>query len=263
MILTHVKAASLALLAAGAVAASFVLAAAGPNPQPSGAAAKIGAKSIQGAGKAFVKGPPVRKAMPDAMKVAGQPVTAAGMMEQMMRMGGGGAAMSGEAKAEAEFHARLEINVLAAALAEFESGEGGKPKKGSVEDRLGAPLAMAFADPTPLHQVLKHIKSATAGPNDQPIPIYVDPKGLEQAETSLDSTVTIDLRDVPLKTSLRLVLKQLGLAYCVRDGVLIISSVQGIHQELAEAASAAFGSDPNQVDEVMGKMGIRTRRGLQ
>ena len=29
---------------------------------------------------------------------------------------------------------------------------------------------------------------------------------------------------MPLKTTLRLLLKQLDLAYCVRDGVLIISS---------------------------------------
>ena len=45
----------------------------------------------------------------------------------------------------------------------------------------------------------------------------------------------LDLEGVPLKTTLRLMLKQLGLAYCVRDGVLIISSVQGIIDELEEA----------------------------
>ena len=79
-------------------------------------------------------------------------------------------------------------------------------------------------------------------PKGKPIPIYVDPIGLQQAERTLNSTVTIDLEGVPLKTSLRLALKQLGLAYCVRDGVLIISSVQGIREELAEAASELLGS---------------------
>jgi hypothetical protein len=58
----------------------------------------------------------------------------------------------------------------------------------------------------------------------------------------LDSKVVIDLDGAPLKTSLRLILKQLGLAYCVRDGVLIISSVEGIHEELAEAARELMGN---------------------
>ena len=96
---------------------------------------------------------------------------------------------------------------------------------------------MSFADPTPLEDVLKYIKQATTTPNYAGIPIYVDPMGLEEATATLDSTVTLDLEGVPLKTTLRLMLKQIGLAYCVRDGVLIISSVQGINEELREAQS--------------------------
>jgi hypothetical protein len=52
------------------------------------------------------------------------------------------------------------------------------------------------------------------------------------------------LEHVPLKTTLRLMLKQIGLAYCVRDGVLIISSVQGIDEELKEAQSEIDGIKP-------------------
>jgi hypothetical protein len=63
--------------------------------------------------------------------------------------------------------------------------------------------------------------------------------------------------------SLRLMLKQLGLAYCIRDGVLIISSVQGVREELVEAASEQFGSNPNQLDQIMQSMGIQTGRGIQ
>jgi hypothetical protein len=39
-------------------------------------------------------------------------------------------------------------------------------------------------------------------------------------------------------------LKQLGLAYCVREGVLIISSVQGITEELSEAEAESEAKDP-------------------
>jgi hypothetical protein len=47
----------------------------------------------------------------------------------------------------------------------------------------------------------------------------------------------LDLEGISLKTTLRLMLKQLGLAYCVKDGLLLISSVDGIMQELREVES--------------------------
>jgi hypothetical protein len=94
---------------------------------------------------------------------------------------------------------------------------------------------MPFANETPLEDVLKYIKSKTAGPDQAGIAIYVDPFGLNEAEKTMTSAVTIDLKGIPLQTSLRLLLKQLDLAYCVKDGVLIISSIKGILQELREA----------------------------
>ena len=36
---------------------------------------------------------------------------------------------------------------------------------------------MNFPNPTPLEDVLKYIQQATAGPNGEGIPIYVDPVG--------------------------------------------------------------------------------------
>ncbi len=83
------------------------------------------------------------------------------------------------------------------------------------------------------------IKNASQGEKGPSLPIYVDPVGLQEAEKTMASTVKIDLDGVPLKTTLRLMLKQLGLAYCVRDGVLIISSPDGIMQELKEAMREA------------------------
>ena len=48
----------------------------------------------------------------------------------------------------------------------------------------------------------------------KPMPIYVDPLGLQDAEKTLTSPVTIDLEDVPLRFSLRL------LAQATRSGLL-------------------------------------------
>jgi hypothetical protein len=97
----------------------------------------------------------------------------------------------------------------------------------------------------PLVDVLVYIKKSVSAKHggSSIIPIYVDPIALQKVGRNLDSVVVIDLDGAPLKTSLRLILKQLGLAYCVRDGVLIISSTQGIREELSEAARELFGTE--------------------
>jgi hypothetical protein len=98
------------------------------------------------------------------------------------------------------------------------------PKTKSILAKLDEPISMSFPNETPLEDVLKYIKSATQGPNDTGIPIYVDPVGLNEAEKTMTSPVTLDLEGVPLKTTLRLLLKQLGLTYTVKDGLLTITS---------------------------------------
>jgi hypothetical protein len=93
---------------------------------------------------------------------------------------------------------------------------------------------MSFANSAPVADVLKYIKSATTTNGDNGIQIYVDPVGLEEANATLESTVTLDLEGIPLRTTLKLALKQHGLAYCVKDGLVMISSVEGICRELEE-----------------------------
>ncbi len=95
---------------------------------------------------------------------------------------------------------------------------------------------MSFNEETPLDDVVKYIKQASTSKTYSGIPIYIDPHGLKDADVTMASTVRhMDLEGIPLKTTLRLMLKQVGLAYCVRDGVLIISSPQAIFDELKEA----------------------------
>jgi hypothetical protein len=83
---------------------------------------------------------------------------------------------------------------------------------------------MRFPNETPLDDVLKYIKQATTTPEYPGIPIYVDPIGLQEAERSMNSTVQIDLKGVPLRETLQLCLKQLGLRYEVWEGRLRITS---------------------------------------
>ncbi|MDR3636935.1 MAG: hypothetical protein P4L84_24225 [Isosphaeraceae bacterium] len=98
------------------------------------------------------------------------------------------------------------------------------PKTKGILAKLDEPVSMSFANETPLEDVLKYIRSATQGPNDAGIPIYVDPVGLQEAEKALQSPIQLDLEGVPLKTTLRLLLKQLGLTYTVKDGLLTVTS---------------------------------------
>ena len=98
---------------------------------------------------------------------------------------------------------------------------------------------MSFNEETPLEDVLKYIKQATTTKTYVGIQIYLDPEGLKETDTTTASTVrNIDLEGVPLKTTLRLMLRQLGLAYCVRDGVVMISSPEIIFEELRDATGA-------------------------
>ncbi len=105
--------------------------------------------------------------------------------------------------------------------------------------KLEENISMSFANETAIEDVLRYIKSATQGPNDIGIRIYVDPLALKELKIDpTTATITMDLEGIPLRTSLRLALKQLNLAYCVKEGMVIISSVEGILQELKEAEAA-------------------------
>jgi len=125
---------------------------------------------------------------------------------------------------------RIKLAELSASVEAWDSS----PQSEATRKKLETPVAMSFGDGAPLSDVLKYIKSATTMKGDNGIQIYVDPAGLKKLNGSLDSTVSLDLEGIPLRTTLRLALKQLDLAYCVKDGILMISDVEGICRELEE-----------------------------
>jgi RNA polymerase sigma factor (sigma-70 family) len=171
--------------------------------------------------------------------------------------GGGGADDSHE-REQAD---RINIARLSSAISVTDKNT----RNQAILKKLDEPISLRFSSETPLEDVLKQIRDVTKRQDGKPLPIYVDPAGLAEAEKTLSSTVTIDLEDVPLRFSLRLFLKQLGLAYCVRDGVLIISSVDGIHQELLEAQAEQMALNPEKFQGMMGGFGgmdARMRGGM-
>ena len=155
-------------------------------------------------------------------------------------MGGGMAAMGGAGVRGA--NQRFSSRWIVSAATELALRDK-NPKSKQIHSSLELPISMSFAEGTPLEDVLKYIKQATTTEKYVGIQIYVDPAGLREAAASTNSTVQIDFEGIPLKTSLRLMLKQLGLAYCVRDGLLIISSPDGVLDELMEAKQERESAD--------------------
>jgi RNA polymerase sigma factor (sigma-70 family) len=204
----------------------------------------------QGAATQKTSDEPTQEQPKGAARKAGQNRAVAGMsgvgggMGGMGGMGGGmggmGGGMMGGLSPEAVTRGLRWSN---AALAAQVASRDTEPKSKATLKKLEEPISMSFASDTPLEDVLQYIRQATVTKNSNSIPIYVDPKGLKDAEATLQSAIRLDLEGVPLKTTLRLMLKQIGLAYCVRDGVLIISSVQGINEELREALNESDGND--------------------
>jgi len=90
---------------------------------------------------------------------------------------------------------------------------------------------MNFPSPTPLEDVLKYIRSATAGPNGEGIPVYIyplDPSGIDedktlQYEKLMKTPITMDLVGVPLRRTLKLLADQLGMGYGIKDGMVTIT----------------------------------------
>jgi len=202
-----------------------------------------------GVGQSSPNEPAPKDASTPAAKDAG--VASAGGQTQpaaMMRgagmgmMGGMGGGMRGGMSSPEAMNRQARI-MIAGSAAEMAAHET-NPQSKAILKKLEETISMSFAAETPLDDVLKYIQQATTSATYSGVPIYVDPRGLKEAEATLQSRITLNLEGVPLKTTLRLILKQIGLAYCVREGVLIISSVQGVNEELREAHAEVEAKEP-------------------
>src|SRR5262249_29703790 len=121
--------------------------------------------------------------------------------------------------------------------ARLEPGRDDNPKTKQILEKLEEPISMSFANETPIDDVLKYIKQATTTPTYNGIQIYVDPYGLQEAERALNSTIQIDVEGVPLRRTLQLILTQLGMAYFVEDGILVITSEDRAREPLPPAVA--------------------------
>ena len=118
-----------------------------------------------------------------------------------------------------------DVSDWAAGWPELTTPSDKDPRTRVILDTLDEAFSMRFPSDTPFGDVVKYIKAATIRPAlPQGIPIYVDPEGLQEVDKAMSSTVAIDLEGVPLKQTLRLLLKQMSLEYQVKDGLLTINA---------------------------------------
>jgi hypothetical protein len=111
------------------------------------------------------------------------------------------------------------LQIVSSRLQRLDRGPQTKAVLANLEQRVDLKFEKA-----PLEDVLKFIKQATARPGDSGLRIYVDPVGLQEAETTMQSPVSVDVKGEPLKVALRKVLKPLHLTYTVKDGLLTVTS---------------------------------------
>ncbi len=100
-------------------------------------------------------------------------------------------------------------------------------KTKAILKKLDEPISMNFPNDTPLEDVKKYIEHVHPGRGRRPAdrdPDLRRPQGLQDADKTMADTVTINLEGIPLKTTLRLLLKQLSLTYTVKDGLMTITS---------------------------------------
>ncbi len=102
------------------------------------------------------------------------------------------------------------------------------PEAAKTWMKLQEKVGINFATDTPLEDVKKFIEEVTADKDDPAsgIPLYFDPRGLQDADKTMASTVNLAFKKpVPLATSLGMLLEQVGLKYHIqKDGIVVITN---------------------------------------
>lgn len=118
----------------------------------------------------------------------------------------------------------------------------------SIHDALHKPFDLPFAEPTPLEEVATQLQKRLGGH------VVLDRAALIRLELEPTDTVQLELQGVRLKTSLQLLLDQVGMTYRLvpEDNLLILTDAEGsedpfqtvlaeidiLHRELHEVRAA-------------------------
>ncbi|HEX5033759.1 MAG TPA: hypothetical protein VFW62_04710, partial [bacterium] len=101
----------------------------------------------------------------------------------------------------------------------------GKSKEQRILDALDADVDLEYPE-TPLKDVIDDLK------DKYQIPIVLATKKLEEAAISLETPVTVNLRQISLRAGLRNMLGDLGLTYLIKDEVMQITTPEDAGSQL-------------------------------
>ncbi len=101
----------------------------------------------------------------------------------------------------------------------------GKDRGAQIRHALQAPIALEFIE-TPLQDVVDYLKHATK------IEIQIDRKALDDVGIGTDTPITTTLKNVSLKSALRLLLRELALTYAIENEVLLITTPEEAENRL-------------------------------
>lgn len=93
-----------------------------------------------------------------------------------------------------------------------------------VEKALAAPFTAEFLE-FPLNETIAQIADSTK------LPIVVDQRALEEIGLSSDQPVSLRLKDVPLRTVMNTMLRQLDLTYTTFDNVITVTTIEAAEQQ--------------------------------
>lgn len=94
---------------------------------------------------------------------------------------------------------------------------------------LEQPISFHFSMEVPLEDALRYVSTTARTDDGRPLPIYVDPIALPEADRTLQSPVSLVLEGVPLRTGLDCLLRQVNLAYEIKGGLIeVVSEIDRI-----------------------------------
>ena len=139
----------------------------------------------------------------------------------------------------------------------------------AIHVKLDQVVPLKFPQETTLDDFVTYIKQATRSSDGRLIPIYVDPNAIKKGGAQQhmvvggeyvlpiesSTAIRIELEDVPLRTSLRLALRQMGLDYDVAGGVLIIGDMRKIENLSRISTPGGMGQGMGGLGGGMGGMG--------
>jgi hypothetical protein len=99
------------------------------------------------------------------------------------------------------------------------------PAEARIRRELESPTTLEFIE-TPLDEVVTYLQDLHG------IAVQLDHKALEDAQVFGDAPVSFSVKDVSLRTSLRLLLRPLDLTYIVEDEVLLITTTEVASQQV-------------------------------